>query len=656
MSRSAPPGVRAADLLPELHRRLLEATGGIRSVLLRQSSNGDYKAISGRGFADLGDAWLTGPASTAMDQLIAAGTPRTIQGDTVASLATRLGGGCVLIVPVGPARSRTALAVGLTEASVAPIDRAAHVATGFAAALEIAGLQHEMRLHRRLRELLLLFSQGASSTLNLATALETVAIEITHLLGASGATVWLHDRRARELELAAASDASVATGTRVSTEDAAHAAASGLRLDQPRLTDGLLIAPLRGWRRALGTLVITGVDAGDLDEAQLVDFAHELGHQLSVGIENVQLLEETLRQRRLLEDTFNSLVDLVVVTDRDLKIFQVNEAFASRVGVSRLETIGHPLREFVANDTANLVETADPIQGPPAGGAQPIEDARLGGTFLLTATPLISQDGQTLGRVLVARDITRQTRLEKEREALRARLAQSEKLASLGQFVAGIAHEMNNPLQGVLGHLELLMDTSVQARPVRRDLRQIYLDADRAAKIVRNLLVFTGSHRMVRRRVQLDRVVTRILASRSASIKRNGIEIKRQQGRHLPPVLIDPLLLHQALLNILINAEHAVANATVPERRIEITTETDAARERVSVTIRDTGPGIAAEDLPRVFDPFFTTKEVGQGTGLGLAITYGIVQEHAGTITAVNAPGGGAMFTVELPAAEVVVK
>ena len=118
------------------------------------------------------------------------------------------------------------------------------------------------------------------------------------------------------------------------------------------MSTACLLAPLRAWRRALGALVLTGVDSGELDEAQLVEFAYELGHQLSVGIENVQLLEEILRQRRLLEDTFNSLVDLVVVTDRDSRIVQVNDAFASRVGVPRVETIGRPLRELVGEDTA----------------------------------------------------------------------------------------------------------------------------------------------------------------------------------------------------------------------------------------------------------------------------------------------------------------
>ena len=512
-------------------------------------------------------------------------------------------------------------------------------------------LEREVRIHKRLRDLLLQFSQQVAGSPGLTPALETLTPEIREVLGAEGVEVWLHDRRARQLSLAASAGGR-AVGLQVPSDDPSHDASAGLRLERAVLLGGLVVAPLRGWRRALGALVITpripDPDAVEADE-ELLEFTHELARQLSVGIENVLLLEDILLQRRLLEDTFNSLVDLVAVTDRAMRIVQTNDAFATRVGAARPRVIGQPLADFVSAETLAYVESPDPQDASPPAQRR-VDDERLKGTFLLTATPLTREDGSTAGRVLVARDITRQTRLEEERAALRERLAQSAKLASLGQFVAGIAHEMNNPLQGVLGHLELLIDMTEAARPVRRELKQIYQEAERAAKIVHNLLVFTGSHRMDRQRVPLDRIVTRALASCTVQLDRGGVAVERRKGARLRPVYADPMLLQQALVNILINAEHAVRAA--PSKRIRVATAEGRAPNTIAVTVHDSGPGISEEVLPRVFDPFFTTKDVGQGTGLGLAITYGIVHEHGGTIAAETAPEGGAVFRIELPAAE----
>jgi PAS domain S-box-containing protein len=514
-------------------------------------------------------------------------------------------------------------------------------------------LEREVRVQKRLRELLLLFSRGVSSSLGLNAALESITPEIREILGAETVEIWLHERRERRLVLVASSGKTDADP--VSIDDTEHHAVEGLRLERPTLRAQRLIAPLRGWRRALGTLVITRSKKppkpAQLDDSEFLEFGLELARQLSVGIENVLLLDDILGQRRLLEDTFNSLVDLVAVMDKDLRIVQTNEAFAARVGLKRTDVMRRPLSELVGPETLAYVEAADTWQGIVPAVQRRVDDEELDGTFLLTATPLRTQDGQTKGRVLVARDITRQTRLEAERAVLRERLTQSEKLASLGQFVAGIAHEMNNPLQGVLGHLELLIDMTEAAKPVKRELKQIYQEADRAAKIVRNLLVFAGSHRVARQRVPVERILTRAIASRRAALKAADIRIVRKQGEKLPPVYCDPAHLQQAFLNILINAEHAVAEGG-QERRVEVTTAAREARH-VTITFRDTGPGIPADVMPRIFDPFFTTKDVGRGTGLGLAITYGIIQEHGGTITVSNAPDGGAVFQIDLPAATV---
>ena len=522
---------------------------------------------------------------------------------------------------------------------------------------ELARLKRLAELQHRIRDLSLLFARNISSSLNLSAALEALSHAGNDLLGTRRTSVWVHDRRAWELVLTASSDPVHAeTAARVSTDDPRAPSARGLRLDRPLvLTEHeelILIAPLRGWRRALGTLVIEGAPV-ELNEDEFVAIAQELARQLSGGIENVQLLEEVLRQRRLLEDAFNSLADLVIVTDKALRVVQVNDAFVERAGESVVRLLDRPLADVVGAEIAAWAASPEPV--PAAGrahtaGSRRFDQRELGGVFAATVTPLINQDGQPVGRVLVLRDITAQTRLEAEQEGLRERLAHSEKLASLGQFVAGIAHEMNNPLQGVLGHLELLIRASERAAPLRRDLKHIYQEADRAAKIVRDLLVFTGSRRVQRRSLRIERVLARALASRRAALQRAHISVACRHARGLPPVSADPLLLQQAFLNILINAEHAIT-ASEKRGRIEVRTAASPNPGGVVVTVRDTGAGIPGDVLPRIFDPFFTTKDVGQGTGLGLAITYGIITEHGGTIEAANAPRGGAVFTITLPAA-----
>ncbi len=142
-------------------------------------------------------------------------------------------------------------------------------------------------------------------------------------------------------------------------------------------------------------------------------------------------------------------------------------------------------------------------------------------------------------------------------------------------------------------------------------------------------------------------MISRALASRRRALARAGIDVVRDLKDDLATVIGDPMLLQQALLNVIINAEHAVAATTAPGTIVISTMTRDG---RVVITVRDSGSGIAADALPRIFDPFFTTKTVGQGTGLGLAITYGIVQEHGGVIHAANVDGGGALFTIDLPA------
>jgi signal transduction histidine kinase len=407
---------------------------------------------------------------------------------------------------------------------------AASVGHAFALALERARAADDVDLESRSRELLQVFSRDVSNT-TLPAGLEGLCMGVNRIFGADRTSVWLHDRRARMLVLSASSDiASLADDRRVPISDTLEPAAVALRHERAEVGatgaaagDQLatVTVPLKGRRRALGTLVIEGVRIEPGAHTAALARADELGRQVSSALENVLLLDAVLR------------------------------------------------------------------------------------------------------------------------------LSQSEKLAALGQFVAGIAHELNNPLQGVLGHLELLRATGAFPKALRRDMQLVYREADRAAKIVRNLLVFAGSRRLVRRRTSINAALSRVLALRAPAFRAAGIEAVRRHEEGLPRVKADPLLMQQVMLNIVLNAEQAIGTGG----RIESSTSTverDGTRH-VVVQIRDTGPGIPPSAMPRLFEPFYTTKEVGKGTGLGLAITYGIIQEHGGEITAANHPEGGAVFTVQLP-------
>jgi nitrogen-specific signal transduction histidine kinase/CheY-like chemotaxis protein len=241
----------------------------------------------------------------------------------------------------------------------------------------------------------------------------------------------------------------------------------------------------------------------------------------------------------------------------------------------------------------------------------------------------------------------------------RQQLVQREKLAAVGQLVSGVAHELNNPLQGVLGYAELMLATKPAALEAE-ELRAIRDNANRAAGIVRNLLTFAGRTTSARGWEQINRVVRDAIAAREPHLQSAAIDLRFAAADRLPLVYVDAARLEDVIINLLQNAEAAIAarregkgvNRAVPESaagEVRIVTQLQNDPERIFVEVADNGSGLKDEDLNRVFDPFFTTRETGQGTGLGLSVCYGIVREHGGHITARNAATGGAVFTIELP-------
>src|SRR5438094_1243864 len=659
---------RPNDVLPHLHQHALDVTGGHCSLLFQHNPrNGVLQATSGFGLDELRtDPWLPGPDEAA---LVAKAFERrdatlvTDIGRQTPDLALRLGTRSALLLPLVHRSERLGLvAIGFETAPAAEITAdAQELADAFVTALELFRLRQSDELQRDVRTLLDEVAASLSATLNLAAGLDIFCFGANRLFGADRTSVWIHDRRARHLVLQASSDTEdVSRGVRVSTEDVSAPAAASMRrmragiasIDADAATS-MVTVPLRGCRRALGTIVFEGVRVEPGGELALLDRADELGRQLSSAVENMQLLSDVMRSRRELENTFDSITDLVAVADRRGRIVHANHAFATRVGASRDLLIERPLAEYIGPELIRWLAEHESDESRPRGHeplTREIFDPVLKGGFLVTITDLLNQERERVGSVIVARDLTPQAKLEAEREELRKRLTQSEKLAALGQFVAGIAHELNNPLQGVLGHLELLRTTGAFPKHLRREVQTIYREADRAAKIVRNLLVFAGSGRLERRSVSLNVVLQKVLSLRAAAHRAIGIEVVRHYDDKLPRLQSDPLLLHQVFLHMVMNAEHAIA-AAGGGGRIEIRTAVPAARDRIVTTVRDTGTGIPEETLPRIFEPFYTTKDVGKGTGLGLAITYGIVQEHGGQIVAANHPDGGEVFTVELPIA-----
>jgi PAS domain S-box-containing protein len=658
-------GTPAAELLPHLHRQALETTGGQCSLLFEHNPrSGAFHATSGYGLDELRvEPWTPGPnESELLGQAFARREPVLVTdvARQMPDLGLRLGKPSALLLPLVQGEERLGvLTIGFADApdmTKAGLDSLA-TCDAFVTALDLLRLRRRDELQRYLRELLDEFSASISATLNLSAGLEIFCVGANRLFGADRTSVWIHDRRARQLVLHGSSDPEhVSRGIKIAADDPLSPAAIAMRHTRAELLSSAseatstVTVPLRGYRRALGSIVFERARVETGGELDLLDRADELGRQLSNAVETTRLIDDVIRSRRELENAFDSIWHLVVVADRFGKIVQVNDAFANRLGRTRDALLGQTLAECVGPELAAWLaeqEHAEVRPEPTTPAMREMIDPALNGPFMFTVTDLVDQERRRTGLVLVARDLTPQSKLEVEREELRKRLTQSEKLAALGQFVAGIAHELNNPLQGVLGHLELLRVTGAFPKQLRKEVQTIYREADRAAKIVRNLLVFAGSRRLARRAVSLPPILQKVIALRSAACRAANIEVVRHYDQKMPRVQSDPLLIHQVFLNIMMNAEQAIA-ATGRPGRIEITSA--CADDRIITTVRDTGNGIPDGALPRIFEPFYTTKDVGKGTGLGLAIAYGIVVEHGGEIVAANHPEGGAMFTVELPA------
>jgi signal transduction histidine kinase len=247
------------------------------------------------------------------------------------------------------------------------------------------------------------------------------------------------------------------------------------------------------------------------------------------------------------------------------------------------------------------------------------------------------------------RDVSDRKRDEDHSRDRHHQLAQSERLAALGQTISGVAHELNNPLATILSWAERLAESPADDK-TRRGLDVIFKEAERAARIVRNLLTFARKRQSTRMMVDVNEIVRETLALRAYEQRVHNIVVRHAPAGDLPRVFADGHQVKQILLNLMINAEQAMLSAH-GRGTLAVRTWHDADRESIVLEVNDDGPGMTEEVQGKIFDPFFTTKEVGTGTGLGLSVAYAIAQEHGGRIWVTSRPGAGASFFVELPVA-----
>jgi PAS domain S-box-containing protein len=372
-------------------------------------------------------------------------------------------------------------------------------------------------------------------------------------------------------------------------------------------------------------------------------------HGLEAALATVRDTEE--RWRALTEHAS----DVIVVLDACLAAQYVSPAIQSLLGCSARQLLGLPLwarahPEDQPELERQLHETRHTSPGQRHGAFRyraRHEDGNYrhleGVSGNLLGNPAVN------GIVVNLRDITDQVRVDAELQVQREALYQRERLAAMGSLLAGVAHELNNPLAVVVGRSIMLEEVATEPR-VRSGVQKIRIAADRCARIVKTFLAMARERGQNKTSVKVEEIIEAALDVVDYSLRTTDIEVTRDFAPDLPELYADADQLHQVFMNLFVNAQQAMAAAPGPRRlRIEASTRTD--RLSVTVVVSDSGPGIPAEFRARIFDPYFTTKPMGKGTGVGLSISQGIVDAHRGMLLEQSEPGAGARFVLTLPVA-----
>jgi PAS domain S-box-containing protein len=345
---------------------------------------------------------------------------------------------------------------------------------------------------------------------------------------------------------------------------------------------------------------------------------------------------------RLMGAAVEEANELIVIVSRDGLIRHANRAFCQALGYELHELLDKSREVVLAEESRARLEEMKNVDKGQAWNGTIVHQRSDGSTFQAACAlvPLTNDQGRVTHFVQMERDITEELRL-------RSQLIHSERLSAVGQLVSGVAHELNNPLQSILGFTELLIDAEDRAES-RRDLEQVRSEAIRAGKIVRNLLSFVRRSSSERTIADVNEIVRSTLSLRSYEFGSSNIRLVENYADGLPSVIVNPEEIQQVILNLILNAEQAMRAANRGGTLAVTTTSSD---EMVTIEILDDGPGVPPALAGRVFEPFFSTKDVGEGTGLGLSIAIGIAEAHGGTLVLMPSDKG-ACFRLSLPAVD----
>lgn len=358
-------------------------------------------------------------------------------------------------------------------------------------------------------------------------------------------------------------------------------------------------------------------------------------------------MEETLHQsEESLETIFSSMTDGIAVTDLNGKILRVNNFFCNLLGYNPEELIGKT--GLLYYPKKNWQEIKDSFEKFKKGNSNITNwelnlSAKNGELISVSSrrTMLKDKNNNPFAVMAVFRDI-------RDMRLLQEQLFQSEKLSATGRLISGVAHELNNPLTGIIGYSEMLMkDSSLTGKTAER-IKTIYDQSNRCKNIISNLLKFARKHGVSKTEVSINEIIDSTLALNLYEIESGGIKVIKDLKRGIPKVLGDLNQLQSVILNLTQNAHHALLEKKEGEKNLKI--KSDYIDDKIIIEVSDTGAGISEENIKKIFDPFFTTKEVGKGTGLGLSISHGIIKDHGGNIIVKSDKGDGTTFIVELPA------